>query len=61
MGKSRAYSICRNPAYHFFQANDNSGYIGAAIVGAFVIIVAGWYGGRQAIRKYRESSRAVLE
>ncbi|KIK79907.1 hypothetical protein PAXRUDRAFT_833867 [Paxillus rubicundulus Ve08.2h10] len=25
------------------RANDNSGYIGAAIVGAFVIIVGGWY------------------
>ncbi|KAJ7784464.1 NicO-domain-containing protein [Mycena metata] len=25
------------------NANDNSGYIGAAIVGAFVVIVAGWY------------------
>ncbi|KAF9221667.1 NicO-domain-containing protein [Gyrodon lividus] len=25
------------------QANDNSGYIGAAIVGAFVMIVSGWY------------------
>ncbi|KAK0221791.1 NicO-domain-containing protein [Armillaria fumosa] len=43
------------------KANDNSGYIGAAIVGAFVVIVAGWYGGRWAIRKNRERSRAVLE
>ncbi|KAK0244159.1 NicO-domain-containing protein [Armillaria nabsnona] len=43
------------------KANDNSGYIGAAIVGAFVIIVAGWYGGRRAIRKYRERSRVDLE
>ncbi|SJL07564.1 related to high-affinity nickel transport protein nic1 [Armillaria ostoyae] len=43
------------------KANDNSGYIGAAIVGAFVVIVAGWYGGRWAIRKNRERSRVVLE
>lgn len=61
MGKGRAYSICGSLTYHFFKANDNSGYIGAAIVGAFVIIVAGWYGGRRAIRKYRERSRVVLE
>ncbi|KAI9573618.1 NicO-domain-containing protein [Boletus coccyginus] len=25
------------------QANDNSGYIGAAIVGTFIVIVGGWY------------------
>ncbi|KAK0487508.1 NicO-domain-containing protein [Armillaria novae-zelandiae] len=43
------------------KANDNSGYIGAAIVGAFVVIVAGWYGGRWAIRKNRERSRVVLD
>ncbi|KAH8104947.1 NicO-domain-containing protein [Phellopilus nigrolimitatus] len=32
-------------------ANDDSGFIGAAIVGGFVVIVAGWYGSRWAIRK----------
>ncbi len=43
------------------QANDNSGYIGAAIVGSFIIIVAGWYGGRWVARKYhRRSERVVL-
>ncbi|KAH7928443.1 NicO-domain-containing protein [Leucogyrophana mollusca] len=26
------------------RANDNSGYIGAAVVGAFILIVGGWYG-----------------
>lgn len=26
------------------SANDNSGYIGAAIVGGFVLVVGGWYG-----------------
>ncbi|KAG7440854.1 NicO-domain-containing protein [Guyanagaster necrorhizus] len=41
------------------KANDNSGYIGAAIVGVFVTIVAGWYGGRWAIRKNRERSRIL--
>ncbi|KAK0464438.1 NicO-domain-containing protein [Desarmillaria tabescens] len=44
-----------------FKANDNSGYIGAAIVGAFVLIVAGWYGGRWIIRKNRERLRNLLE
>ncbi|KAK0188034.1 NicO-domain-containing protein [Armillaria mellea] len=43
------------------NANDNSGYIGAAIVGAFIVIVAVWYGGCWAIRKNRERSRVVLE
>ncbi|CEL62577.1 High-affinity nickel transport protein OS=Cupriavidus necator (strain ATCC 17699 / H16 / DSM 428 / Stanier 337) GN=hoxN PE=1 SV=3 [Rhizoctonia solani AG-1 IB] len=28
------------------RANDMSGFIGAAVVGCFVVIVAGWYGGR---------------
>ncbi|KAK0201807.1 NicO-domain-containing protein [Desarmillaria ectypa] len=43
------------------KANDNSGYIGAAIVGAFVIVVAGWYGGHWAIRKNKERSGNLLE
>ncbi|KAK7469310.1 hypothetical protein VKT23_003794 [Stygiomarasmius scandens] len=34
------------------QANDSSGYIGAAIVGAFVVIVAAWYGVGWCMRKY---------
>ncbi|GJE88284.1 NicO-domain-containing protein [Phanerochaete sordida] len=34
-------------------ANDNSGYIGAAIVGSFVAIVGAWYGGRYVWRKLR--------
>ncbi|KAG5652879.1 hypothetical protein H0H81_003242 [Sphagnurus paluster] len=32
------------------RAGDNSGYIGAAIVGGFVAIVAGWYATRWVIR-----------
>ncbi|KAI0056100.1 NicO-domain-containing protein [Artomyces pyxidatus] len=32
------------------DANDNSGYIGAAIVGSFVVVVGGWYGVRWATR-----------
>ena len=28
------------------KANDNSGYIGAAIVGGFVLMLCGCYGGR---------------
>ena len=33
------------------KANDNSGYIGAAIVGACLGIVVGWYTYRWGIRK----------
>ncbi|KAI0763623.1 high-affinity nickel-transport protein-domain-containing protein [Trametes elegans] len=35
------------------NANDNSGYIGAAIVGSFIAIVACWYGARAVYRKWR--------
>ncbi|CUA68786.1 Hydrogenase nickel incorporation protein HupN [Bradyrhizobium diazoefficiens USDA 110] [Rhizoctonia solani] len=34
------------------RANDMSGFIGAAIVGCFVVIVVGWYGGRRLLRRY---------
>ncbi|KAF9468489.1 high-affinity nickel-transport protein-domain-containing protein, partial [Collybia nuda] len=40
------------------RANDNSGYIGAAIVGGFLIVVLGWYGYRWGVRKARERARA---
>ena len=33
------------------QANQRSGYIGAAIVGAFIAVVLGWYGLRQVLRR----------
>lgn len=33
------------------QANDESGYIGAAIVGSFVALVACWYGAQALYRK----------
>jgi hypothetical protein len=33
------------------QANDNLGYIGAGIVGAFAVIVAAWYAVRWARRR----------
>ncbi|KAI0366880.1 NicO-domain-containing protein [Pilatotrama ljubarskyi] len=35
------------------SANDNSGYIGAAIVGSFITVVAGWYGARFLYRKWQ--------
>ncbi|KAJ7600685.1 NicO-domain-containing protein [Mycena floridula] len=35
------------------KANDNSGYIGAAIVGCFAIVVTTWYG----IRRWRPTTR----
>ncbi|KAL5522680.1 hypothetical protein ACEPAG_8698 [Sanghuangporus baumii] len=36
------------------KAADQSGYIGAAIVGVFVAILVGWYGGRWALRKMKK-------
>ncbi|KAF8158078.1 high-affinity nickel-transport protein-domain-containing protein [Crassisporium funariophilum] len=36
------------------NANAQSGYIGAAIVGGFLLIVVGWYGGQWAARKIKE-------
>jgi len=33
------------------QANEQSGYIGAALVGAFLAVVLGWYGVRWALRR----------
>ncbi|KAJ8502582.1 hypothetical protein ONZ45_g11627 [Pleurotus djamor] len=35
------------------NANEQSGYIGAAIVGAFILVVCLWYGGRYAFKKRR--------
>ncbi|KAJ3514140.1 hypothetical protein NLJ89_g2553 [Agrocybe chaxingu] len=35
------------------NANEQSGYIGAAIVGAFLVIVIAWYGGRWVARKVK--------
>ena len=37
-----------------FQANNQSGYIGVAIVGGFLMIVLIWYGGRWIRSKARE-------
>ncbi|CAE7115445.1 unnamed protein product [Rhizoctonia solani] len=34
------------------RANDMSGFIGAAVVGCFVVVVAGWYGGRWLSRRH---------
>ncbi|TRM69742.1 high-affinity nickel-transport protein-domain-containing protein [Schizophyllum amplum] len=35
------------------RANDNSGYIGAGIVGSFILVVASWFGVRKIMRKWR--------
>lgn len=35
------------------KANDQSGYIGAAIVGGFLLLVVGWYGGQWAAKKLK--------
>ncbi|TFK40851.1 high-affinity nickel-transport protein-domain-containing protein [Crucibulum laeve] len=39
------------------EANEQAGYIGVAIVGAFLAIVVGWYGGRWMMRRWREKRR----
>ena len=39
--------------YLFTQASDNSGFIGAAIVGAFIFVVISWHGGRWCVKKYK--------
>jgi len=36
------------------RANDHSGYIGAGIVGTFVLVVGGWYGVRWALAKWKK-------
>ena len=36
------------------KANDNSGYIGAAIVGGFLLVVVGWYGGQWVAKKLKK-------
>ncbi|KAF8755321.1 High-affinity nickel-transport protein [Rhizoctonia solani] len=41
------------------RANDMSGFIGAAVVGCFVVIVAGWYGGRWFLR--RQANRPAIQ
>ncbi|KAI6030737.1 NicO-domain-containing protein [Pisolithus orientalis] len=40
------------------RANDNSGYIGAAVAGAFLLIVIGWFGVRRIIKARRIFSGA---
>jgi hypothetical protein len=37
------------------KANDQSGYIGVAIVGGFLLIVVGWYGGQWIAKKLKTS------
>ncbi|CAE6464343.1 unnamed protein product [Rhizoctonia solani] len=41
------------------RANDQSGLIGASVVGCFVVIVAGWYGGRWFLR--RRANRPAIQ
>ena len=36
-----------------FQANDESGFIGAAIVGGFVVVVAAWYLGKWLVKRLK--------
>lgn len=42
-------------------ANDNSGYIGAAVVGVFILVVTSWYGCRWIIRTRRKRGETARE
>ena len=42
-----------NVAFIILKANQNSGYIGAAVVGGFLAIVGGWYTYRWGTRKMK--------
>ncbi|WVW83261.1 hypothetical protein I302_105280 [Kwoniella bestiolae CBS 10118] len=44
----------------WFRANDQSGYIGAAIVGCFAAILFSYYGVRYGMRKYKEKKGGVV-
>lgn len=48
-----APSGCAHLLTKDWQANDKSGYIGAAIVGSFITVVLGWYGARFLYRKWQ--------
>lgn len=50
-GDEGNYSLAARWWRGWAQANKQSGYIGAAIVGAFLVIVLGWYGIRWALRR----------
>ncbi|CDO71702.1 hypothetical protein BN946_scf184915.g46 [Trametes cinnabarina] len=39
------------------KANDNSGYIGAAIVGSFIAVVSVWYGARYLYRQWQARTK----
>lgn len=51
-------SMKRRSAY--WQANDQSGYIGAAIVGVFAAILLGYHVGKWGLRRYRERKGRVV-
>lgn len=44
------------------RANDQSGYIGAAIVGCFAAILFGWYGAKWGMKKWkaRKDAKAAI-
>ncbi|OCF72005.1 high-affinity nickel-transporter [Kwoniella mangroviensis CBS 8886] len=44
----------------WFRANDQSGYIGAAIVGCFAAILLGYYGVRFGMKKYKARKGSVV-
>jgi len=43
------------------RANDESGFIGAAIVGGFVLVVIGWYSIQWATRRFKARRQYVIE
>lgn len=40
------------------KANDKSGFIGAAIVGVFLLVVVGWYVGQWAAKKLKHQEKS---
>lgn len=48
---------CAHLLIEVWQANDKSGYIGAAIVGSFIAVVLGWYSARFVYRKWQAHRR----
>ena len=57
-GESVCCRVVRWGAYS--QANDQSGYIGAAIVGVFAAILLGYHLGKWGVRRYRERKGRVV-
>jgi high-affinity nickel-transport protein len=43
------------------KANNQSGYIGAAIVGGFLMVVVAWYGGEWVAKRLKTKAEVRIE